>query len=67
MVPTSREQPADSEQELLALDRVGVDDHALLGGERPWLVDDLAWDLDLADVVEERGELGLAARRAGRV
>jgi len=55
-----REEASDRPQQRLALDRVGVDDPALLGGEGAGLVDDLGRDLDLPDVVEKRGEFRLA-------
>jgi hypothetical protein len=54
------EQAADLLEHELALDRVRVDDRALLRGQAPRLVDDLLRDLHLADVVQESGELGLA-------
>src|SRR5207237_2708134 len=46
------EQAADALEHALALDRVPVDDLALLRGQPPRLVDDLVRDLDLPDVVE---------------
>ena len=48
------EQAADPLQHLLALDRVRLDDRALLGVELAGLVDDLRRDADLADVVQQR-------------
>jgi len=52
------EQTAHPVEHLLAKDRVLVDDGALFGRERAWLVDDLWGDADLADVVEEGDEFG---------
>ena len=43
------------------LDGVRLDHRRSPGGQRARLVDDLLGDLDLADVVQERGQLGLAA------
>jgi energy-coupling factor transporter ATP-binding protein EcfA2 len=51
------EEPADPLEQPLALDRVRLDDGPLVVGERAGLGDDLAGDLDLPDVVEERDEL----------
>ena len=57
----SREDAADPLQHPLALDRV-LAHHLPLGVvERAFLVDDLVGDGDLADVVEEGGELDVAA------
>src|SRR5688500_9705775 len=53
------EQPADALEHALALDRVQLDDGALLGRQRAGLVDDLAGNADLAHVVEQRDELRL--------
>jgi hypothetical protein len=55
------EQAADARQQLLALDRVRLDDRALLGRELPGLVDDRVGDADLADVVQDRRQLRVAA------
>jgi hypothetical protein len=55
------EQAANPLEHPFALDRVGLDDCPLLGSERARLVDDLARDADLADVAEQRDELGVAA------
>ena len=61
MRPISAEQAADPEQHLLALDRVLLHDlPAPPGSSLPGLVDDLVRDTDLADVVEQRGELCVA-------
>ena len=61
-VADAPEQAADLLEHALAVDRVGLDDGALLIGELPGLVDDLRGDADLADVVKERGQLGVALR-----
>src|SRR4051794_31707480 len=55
-----REQAADALQHPLALDRVRLDDRTLGRVELSRLVDDLGGDADLADVVEQRSELGVA-------
>ena len=60
------EHAADPVEHLLALDRVRLDDRPLLRRERPGLVDDLVRDPDLADVVQQRDELGVAAAAASR-
>jgi hypothetical protein len=54
------EEPADLLEHPLAFDRVQLDDRALVRVERAGLVDDLRWDSDLPDVVEECRELGVA-------
>ena len=59
--PTLAEQPADAVEHLLALDRVRLHERPLLVVERAGLVDDRVRDRDLADVVQQRAELGLAA------
>ena len=46
---------------------VRLDQGALLGRERLRLLDDGLRDADLADVVQERGELGLRALRRGQL
>ena len=56
-----REQAADALEHALALDGVGLHDRPLVVVERAGLVDDLVRDRDLADVVQQRGELGRAA------
>src|SRR5919108_4230478 len=61
--PHLGEQTADLLEHALALDRVRLDDAPLLRGQRSRLVDDLARDPDLADVVQQRGELDAATRR----
>jgi hypothetical protein len=53
------EDPADGLQHLLAPDRVLPDDEPLELAELPRLVDDLLRHAHLADVVEERCELGV--------
>ena len=66
-------QLLDRPDDLLALDRVRVHDHALFLGQRARLEQDRVGDADLADVVQqaaplERLQLGLgcsAARRPG--
>ena len=55
------EEPADALQHPLALDRVRLHHLALVGAQRAGLVDDLLRHRDLADVVQQRGELGAAA------
>ena len=59
--PDVAEQAADLLEHLLADHRVRLDDRAFLGVEPARLVDDLGRDAYLADVVEQRGELGVAA------
>ena len=51
------EEAADLVEHLLAHDRVRVHQRTLGVVKRPGLVDDLGWDLHLADVVQQRGEL----------
>jgi hypothetical protein len=58
------EQTAHLAQQALAFDRVRLDQVELFVGQLPRLVDDLRRDLDLSDVVEECGELGIAPLRA---
>ncbi len=60
-MPTFVEQAADAVEHLLALDRVRLHQGPLGVVERAGLVDDRVRDVDLADVVQERAELGLAA------
>ena len=57
----ARHQAADAVEQQLALDRVRLDQLELLVGELGRLVQDLLGDRDLADVVEQRGELELLA------
>ena len=59
-------EAADALEHLLALDGVGLDDRPLVGVELAGLVDDLLGDRDLADVVEERGELEVAPALGAR-
>ena len=58
-------EAADAVEHSLPLDRVGLDDGPLGRIELAGLVDDLLGDGDLADVVQERAELQVAA--LGRV
>ena len=60
MIPTSAEHAADALEHLLPVDRMALDDRELLVGELAGLVDDLVGDADLADVVQQRGELEVA-------
>src|SRR5919109_1050694 len=60
-VPDLAEQAADLLEHALALDRVLLDDLALLVGQRAGLVDDLLRRSHLADVVQQRRELGIPA------
>ena len=55
------EQAADLLEHPLALDGVGLHDRPLVVVQRPGLVDDLVGHGDLADVVQQRAELGGAA------
>ena len=59
--PDAREQAAHALEHPLPLDGVGLHDRPLLVVERARLVDDLVRDRDLADVVQQRAELGGAA------
>ena len=58
--PDAAEQPADAVEHPLALDRVGLHQRPLLVVQLAGLVDDRVGDVDLADVVQQRAELGLA-------
>ena len=60
MIPTSDEHAADALEHLLAVDRMALDELELLVGELARLVDDLVGHADLADVVQQRGELEVA-------
>jgi len=51
------EETSDLLEHALALDRVGLDDRTLFRGQLARLGDDLGRDSDLADVVQERGQL----------
>ena len=64
--PDLAEEAADALEHALALDRVRIDDRALLIRQRGWLVDDLGRDPDLADVVQKRGELGAPPLTGGQ-
>ena len=55
----------DRADDLLALDRVGVHDHALVAGERALLEQDGVGDADLADVVEQAAPLESLELRLG--
>src|SRR6266851_4503679 len=53
------EEAADPREQAFALDRVCLDQLALVGGQRARLVDDLLRDADLADIVQQRCQLRL--------
>jgi hypothetical protein len=51
----------DAVEHPLTLDGMGLDDLPLVGVELPRLVDDLLWNRNLADIVQQRPKLQVAA------